>query len=85
MFYTVCKRHIGGEGRANETGIPPTPPDLVRTNPIRCSRLVASPLLAIRCFEGTRSRCIATLRRHVRTTPRGVERTPFSLLEERQR
>jgi hypothetical protein len=23
MFYTSSKRHIGGEGRANETGIPP--------------------------------------------------------------
>ncbi len=25
MFYNILKRHIGGEGRAHETGIPPTP------------------------------------------------------------
>jgi hypothetical protein len=25
LFYTIGKRHIGGEGRAYETGIPPTP------------------------------------------------------------
>ena len=25
MFYLTGKRHIGGEGRAHETGIPPTP------------------------------------------------------------
>ena len=24
MYYYTGKRHIGGEGRANETGIPPT-------------------------------------------------------------
>jgi hypothetical protein len=25
MFYYTIKRHIGGEGRAHETGIPPAP------------------------------------------------------------
>ena len=25
VFYSISKRHIGGEGRAHETGIPPTP------------------------------------------------------------
>src|SRR5215213_3770595 len=33
MFYTGCERHIGGEGRAKETGIPPTPsPGVERTH-----------------------------------------------------